>query len=373
MKLFDEKPVPPHFEGRVLAVSPIGGYGGFNTSIHRVRSLEELGFSVTVIDSAFSERLKSFQMLSYRLRGKAFRLGLPLSLLDYEKINEQMVSKVKHRTYDYIWLDKALMISPKTLAAVKMQQPHCRIVGFSPDDMNQRHNQSIEFLQGLCHYDSFITTKSYNVPELVALGARNVIFLNNGYDPTQFRPIHVPCNERGRLGGDVGFIGAYEEARARSMYFLAKHGVSVRVWGPGWERCRIRHSNLRIECKPLYRDDFSKACNSFKINLAFLRKINRDLQTTRTVEIPGCGGFMLAERTIEHQRLFLEGEEADFFANDEELKDKCLFYLGNDRYREAIAAKGHERCIHSGYDNTSRLRKAFGIILQDNGESSVAE
>jgi hypothetical protein len=173
--------------------------------------------------------------------------------------------------------------------------------------MNQRHNQSVSFLASLQHYDVFITNKSYNVKELNALGCSYVMFTDNGYHPNFFRPLIPSPQDRVRLGGDIGFIGTYEKFRALSLLALAKKGLSVRVWGSRWDQCPFNHNNLILEQQPLFHDDFALACNSLKINLAFLRKINRDLQSTRSIELPACGGFMLAERTIEHSRLFKEG------------------------------------------------------------------
>lgn len=344
---------------RVLALSPISAYGGYNTSRHRIKALTSLGCEVQVVDSTvdtYSAR--------YRVCNRLFRHGLPVSLPDIAGDNGRLFAAAKQQDWDIIWLEKSLTIHAETLVRIRKHRPTTRVIGFSPDDMNNRHNQSRQFLEALRFYDCFLTTKSYNVEELGGLGCPKVLFVGNGFDPETFRPLTVSPEEGVKLGGEVGFIGTYERERAELMFYLAKQDIRVRVWGDNWEKIPWQHSNLVIEGIPLYGDDFAKACAASKINLGFLRKINRDRQTTRSVEIPACGGFMLAERTDEHLELFEEGEEAEFFASREELLQKCRHYLRDNEARSRIAQRGYERCLRSGYSNRERLREALQVILE---------
>src|SRR5262249_47006155 len=148
-----------------------------------------------------------------------------------------------------------------------------------------------------------------------------------GFDPHTHKRLMLSDAERAQYGGAVGFVGAWEEARADSIRSLAAASLPGRVWGTrGATEC-LPHPNLRIEAQELHGLDYARAPNSFDITLCFLRKLTRDRQTTRSVEIPACGGFMLAERTDEHLSLFKEGVEAEFFGSDDELLDKTRYYL----------------------------------------------
>jgi spore maturation protein CgeB len=148
------------------------------------------------------------------------------------------------------------------------------------------------------------------------------------------------------------------------MVELARNGIQVRVFGPYWGRAPDVHPNLQTTDIFLAGEEYGRAVAATKINLCFLRKENRDLQTTRTMEIPACGAFMLAERTDEHLALFREGIEADFFSSNEELIRKAKYYLQHDDERVRIAAAGRARCLSSGYDNHSRLGWMIERVLE---------
>jgi spore maturation protein CgeB len=130
-----------------------------------------------------------------------------------------------------------------------------------------------------------------------------------------------------------------------------------------WAASR-RHPGLKVERRALFGPEYAMAVCSFDINLAFLarRLLSRDLQTTRSVELPACGAFMLAQRTTEHQQLFREGVEAEFFSTHDELLNKCQYYLAHSEARSQIASAGRERCTRSDYSYDRQLNDALTFL-----------
>ena len=353
-------------ELRILYVGQLWEGG---TCQQRFEALQELGHEVDGINTdahCVSGGPHKRRALLSRLYGALLRgMGVVPPYPWGGDANGEIEAHQALKRWDLLWIDKGLGISATTLQRFKVAQPSCTIVGYSPDDMANIQNQSRQFLEHLPLYDYFFTTKSYGVKDLVSLGCRRAIFVDNAYSLRVHRCIDVSANDQERLGGPVGFIGAYERQRARSICALARAGVTVRVWGEGWGRSVYRHQKMRRENKPLWGDAYARAICSFKINLCFLRKVNRDLQTTRSIEIPACGGFMLGERTSEHSRLFSEGQEAEYFSSDEELIRKVKLYLANDEARRTIAERGWRRCVASGYSNVERLRWMLETIARD--------
>lgn len=328
------------------------------TSRHRYDALARLVRRTAGVDSS---RGREGRALLDRVAMRAYRAtGLPLRLVN-AAANRQLIDRASELQPDIIWFDKPLDVASATIDQLRAEHPRLRIVGYSPDDMGQRHNRSASFDAILGRFDLFFTTKSFGVAELTAAGCPRAHFIGNGFDPATHAPIELDADERAAWGSDVSFVGTFEPARAASLARLADAGVDVRVWGNGWRGVRSG-PRLHVERRAAEGLDFARVACASRINLGFLRKLNRDQQTTRSVEIPACGAFMFAERTDEHRALFEEGREAEFFADDDEMIAKCRHYLADEPARARIAAAGRARCLAGGYRNDDRMVEALTIL-----------
>jgi spore maturation protein CgeB len=339
---------------RILFIGDLNEYG---RSFQRYRTLKELGHEVVGLSHTpvpFRPGIDKSNLLERIM----WKLKLPL---DLTLVNRKIREAVTRGIFDIVWIEKGNTVRPATLRFIRKANPRTKLVSCSEDDMYAKHNQSLYYLRGLRYYDIAFTTKVYNLEELKLLGAKRTALFLDAYDEKTHRPMELTVEERQRFGCDVGFIGSFERDRAEKMLFLAEQGISVVVWGNGWGDWTGRSPNLVIRNAPLYEDDYAKAINATKINLCFLRKINRDEVTSRSVEIPACGGFMIAERTKRHLEFFEEGREAVFFDTQEELLDMVRTYLKDDEARKRIAEAGRVRCLTSGYNHRAQLQKMLQI------------
>jgi spore maturation protein CgeB len=338
---------------RILFIGDLNEYG---RGYQRYRTLKEMGHSVVAHSHTFVSEPGKIQppTMLYRVFSK-LRLTL-----DDMSVNAALQLEIRKSHFDVIWIEKGNMVYPWTLSAIKTMAPDTALISCSEDDMYAKHGHSRWYRWGLHHYDCVFTTKTYNLQELKQLGAKKTKLFLDSFDEIIHRPIQLTEIERKHFECDVGAIGAFEYERAASLQYLAENGIKVSIWGNGWKEWVGRHPNLDIKNEFLFGEDYSKAICATKINLNFLRKINRDEVTSRSVEIPACGGFMLAERTNRHLEFFEEGREADYFSSDEELLTKIRIYLHNDSFRKQIALAGRKRCLDSKYSISAQLAAMLG-------------
>lgn len=325
----------------------------------RVRAFEQLGYSVTWVPTnrpgrTFEDPPTLAERIRYRLRRPHDEAGT----------NEALI-RAAAQGCDLVWLENARVVKPGTLAALKRLAPGAALVWYCEDDMMNPRLGSVWIDRALPLFDLWVTTKSFNArtEEMPSRGVRRVLFVDNSYDPAIHRRLNLTADERAAFVADVAFVGTYEKPRAASLLRLADAGVTVRVWGNGWTGLAGAHPRLLVEGRPIYDDDYARVIGASRINLAFLRKANRDLQTCRTVEIPACGGFMLHERSAEAERLFRPDQEAGYFGDDDDLVSACRVWLANEQRRQVVAEAGWQRA-QQGHAHIDRLRTVLAALAR---------
>jgi spore maturation protein CgeB len=280
-------------------------------------------------------------------------------------LNEAIAAAVAEFRPQTTFFVQGRHVLPETLETAGRSGP---TVVYYNDDMFNPANQTFTFAATVRQADCLVTTKSFNVAELQRAGARRVLYLPNAFDPAIHFPARGAAAESAALAGDVAFIGTFRPERADFLARLAGAlgDAVLNVWGGGWgkmdrpvywpRRRRWAALRRRIRGAELWGAPMGQAVQANRIALGLLHHANRDLHTSRSFEIPGCGGFMLAERTAEHQAFFAEDREAVYFGSFDECRDKARYYLGHEAERAAIARAGHERCLRAGYRYVDRAR-----------------
>ena len=169
-----------------LSILYVGAPEG--TAAQRARILGELGHRVRTVEAGIPLRT-SWRYQIHRVVRRIKRPGAPLApFRDLLGANRATARRAAEAPLDVLWVDKGLSIRPETLQAVRTARPSSVSVSFSLDDMLNPVHQSQAYLACIPLYDLHVTTKSYHVEELARLGARRVLFVDNGYDPQGHTP-----------------------------------------------------------------------------------------------------------------------------------------------------------------------------------------
>jgi len=180
-----------------------------------------------------------------------------------------------------------------------------------------------------------------------------MVYVPHGYDADVHRPLPLDSKDTQLYGNKVLLVAGHtpEKEHLLSELMRFRPDIDLQIYGPRWTEFS-RSPNLRLCTRgvPLYGSQYSKAIAAAAVCLGIMsgkvRGVTQgDETTTRSFEIPACGGFMLHERTSELLEQYEEGHEVACFGSVEELAEKIDYYLAHPEERKAIAHAGHLRCV----------------------------
>ncbi len=294
----------------------------YDWSIERIykKELEKLGVEVHLIET---------QNLFYNYYYKGiwnkicFRSGLSSI---YRKINDLVIDFTKRQNYDLIWVFKGMELYPATINKLKNQST--RIINFNPDNPfvfsgkgsgNSNVRNSINLFDEHFTYD-------YNVKLQFEKSSKvKCSIVPFGFDEEIISELEVSIHQEINA---VCFLGNPDSYRAKVLKEVLNMGLSLHVYGNHWEKF-LSHPLLTIH-KPVIGKSFYQTLRNYRVQLNIMRIHNPDSHNMRSIEIPGCGGIMLAPKTLDHVHFFEEGKEAFFYTNTESLVNQAKKILEMD-------------------------------------------
>lgn len=243
-----------------------------------------------------------------------------------------------------------------------------------------------------CHwapqFNWVVTTAQSALPKYAAMGYETVIKSQWGCNHALYRKLDLPMKY------DVSFVGLPHGNRREIIQFLRDAGISVNVWGMGWESGRLSQDEM-IEVFNQSRININLSNASITTAQAtgggsaavpsWLGRLVRSLPyganlaeagkrvlrasaekgtaaaTTsdatpdeggyveqikgRTFEVPGCGGFLLTGMAEDLGRYYALDREVVAFQGRQDLARRIRYFLEHEDERRTIAESGYARTL----------------------------
>lgn len=353
----------------------LGYLGRGQTSGMRCAAFRRLGYDVAAVEAGGLWQGSGYLTRQFE--------QLSASGTRIDRYNERVLAAASAHRPRVIWAEKQEYLHPETLQTLRAQGAVA--IHYNPDPYFSLAWKRTRLADECVKiYDVLVVTKRYELDEYRRSSNGRVVYSPLGFDPVGHSP---PAVIQPNARDEVVFVGGWEPRRERLLYDASQETSNVAVWGYGWriaQRSQLDplralrlgrltpgrsvyfggpHEQLAPAIRDgegsngeIYEERYAAVVAGSRISLGFLRELNPDQHTTRSFEIPAIGGFMLADRTEDHLEFFEEGKEAEYFASEDEFRDKIRFYLANECARARIARAGHERCMTAGYSYDDRIR-----------------
>ncbi|MFI3223230.1 MAG: glycosyltransferase [Methylococcaceae bacterium] len=342
----------------------IGDNKSNSTSRHRADALSRLGHKVLVVDP-YADLSRQ---LSHRFLGALhYRSGY--RLLQYGMINwvNTLLQVHAANPTDLVWVNGGELLGHAVIT--KLRQFNCPLILYMNDDpTGSRDGRRFDsLLKALSSYDLCAVVRNQNVTEFLQLGAPKAFRVWMSYDEIIHQLLQDSILIPLHFQSEVAFVGTWmrNENRDQFMLHLLERGLNIAIWGDRWQKSAY-WPQLKNHWRgsSLSGQDYVSAIQGAKICLGLLSKGNRDLHTTRSMEIPYAGGLLCAERTTEHLELYCENEEAVFWSDAQECAEKCLDLLAHPEKRERIRLAGMKRVLENKVGNEDICQQIITAAFQ---------
>ncbi|MDE2430181.1 MAG: glycosyltransferase family 1 protein [Burkholderiales bacterium] len=325
------------------------------TSVDRGNAMRRIGHTVTQLDPrSFLPKTAWVDRITWKAGGQFFAPWL----------RNGIQNAIGKKTFDLTYIDNGEWASPMVLKYLKTISK--LVINYNIDDpTGPRDGPRFKaYRQAVPYYDLLVVVRNENISELLALGAKRVIRDFRSADEVVHAPRIITQEIKEKWQSEVLFLGTWMPERGPFLAELAAQGIPLTIIGDNWQKAKEWPILKKyFKQKSAHGDDYAYAIQCAKVNIGLLSKGNRDLHTTRSLEIPSLGGLFCAERTSEHLAMYTEGTEALFWSTPSECAEKIKWALANNQARTDIANAGRIRYLQNDYQNEIVVKKILDAAI----------
>jgi spore maturation protein CgeB len=291
----------------------------YNWSIERIYKRELLQLGHEIIHVPVQNWHYDFYYKS-PMHKTLVRLGLTRLQINIQK---RLLAQLNGQFFDLIWVFKGMELTPQTLQTLKKQTT--RLINFNPDNpfiFSGKGSGSKNITQSIHLYNEHFTYDHVVKSRIESEFGLKCILVPFGFDNEVISTEEL--NEVEEIKA-VCFVGNPDAYRSKILQEILNKGLPLHVYGHDWQK-HLKHPNLTIH-GAVYEKDYYKTLRKYRVQLNIMRVHNLDSHNMRSIEVPGCGGIMLAPRTKDHEAFFEEGKEAFYYNNVKDLVDQADMIL----------------------------------------------
>lgn len=272
------------------------------------------------------------------------------------KIQKRILAEINGQSFDLIWVFKGMELTPQTLLTLKKKTT--RLINFNPDNpfiFSGKGSGNKNITRSIYLYDEHFTYNHEVKAKIESEFKLKCTLLSFGFDNEVISIEEL--NEVEEIKA-VCFVGNPDSYRSKILQEIVDKGLPLHVYGHDWHK-HLKHPSLTIH-GAVYEKDYYKTLRKYRVQLNIMRVHNLNSHNMRSIEVPGCGGIMLAPRTKDHEAFFEEGKEAFYFndVKDLVLQAKKILEL-EDFDANALRIKASSR-VQSDYSYSSLIKTFLG-------------
>ena len=301
-----------------------------------IRAFEKNSIEVLYLDDRKNYLFpKLFQNVSFFWQ-LTRRFGY-LKDLSNQELNKKVIELCEKFKPDLVFIIKGMVIKESTLA--KLHQMGIKTANWFLENLFIEPYKTW-LPKNYGNFDYFFTCNSQELDYFPSTSKTKVIYLPVGVDPSYYELDELTEEDRKRYSCDVCFVGASYPERVEAMEYIKDLNLKIFGW-EGWRKTELKSLYFGV----LNTKEMAKLFNCAKISINMAIQPPLHTANLRTFEIPAAGGFGLMDYRKDMDGLFKVGEEFAIFSDKKDLREKILFYLGNDKLRRSIVEAGHQKVL----------------------------